>query len=175
NGANGGPAPESLTNAIYARTQTLEQYSLVDCPEIPLNQPGRHAIGSMQVDVIDGVDDYVTLMQKLFDFDSIADLIRNDFPIAFDAMHAVTGPYAKRILEGMLGASTGTVRNGIPLEDFGGGHPDPNLTYAHELADLLLKSDNYRFGAACDGDGDRNMILGTSCFVNPSDSLAILT
>ncbi|KZR68209.1 MULTISPECIES: alpha-D-glucose phosphate-specific phosphoglucomutase [Prochlorococcus] len=175
NGANGGPAAESLTNAIYSRTQTLEKYSLVDCPEIPLNQPGQHAIGSMQVDVIDGVDDYVTLMQKLFDFDSIAALIRNDFPIAFDAMHAVTGPYATRLLEGILGASTGTVRNGIPLEDFGGGHPDPNLTYAHELADLLLKSDNYRFGAACDGDGDRNMVLGTSCFVNPSDSLAILT
>jgi phosphoglucomutase len=129
----------------------------------------------MSVEVIDGVDDYVELMQQLFDFDSIAELIRSDFPLAFDAMHAVTGPYAQRILEGLLGAPAGSVRNASPLEDFGKGHPDPNLTYAHELADLLLKSDDYRFGAACDGDGDRNMILGQRCFVNPSDSLAVLT
>jgi phosphoglucomutase len=129
----------------------------------------------MAVEVVDGVEAYVALMQRLFDFDAIADLLKGDFAVAFDAMHAVTGPYAKRILEGLLGAPAGTVRNGIPLEDFGGGHPDPNLTYAHELAELLLGSDAYRFGAACDGDGDRNMILGTRCFVNPSDSLAVLT
>jgi phosphoglucomutase len=129
----------------------------------------------MQVQVIDGVDDYITLMQGLFDFDQIGDLLRGDFPIAFDAMHAVTGPYAKRLLEGLLGAPAGTVRNGIPLEDFGGGHPDPNLTYAHDLAELLLGGDRYRFGAACDGDGDRNMVIGQRCFVNPSDSLAVLT
>ena len=127
------------------------------------------------MDVIDGVDDYVALMQRLFDFDQIGDLLRGDFPMAFDAMHAVTGPYASRIFEEMLGAPAGTVRNGIPLEDFGGGHPDPNLTYAHDLAELLLGSDAYKFGAACDGDGDRNMVLGTRCFVNPSDSLAVLT
>jgi phosphoglucomutase len=102
-------------------------------------------------------------------------LLKGDFRVAFDAMHAVTGPYGSRLLEGLLGAPAGTVRNGIPLEDFGGGHPDPNLTYAHELAELLLQGNNYDFGAACDGDGDRNMILGRSCFVNPSDSLAVLT
>ena len=114
-------------------------------------------------------------MQQLFDFEAIRALLRSDFAVAFDAMHAVTGPYATAIFEGLLEAPAGTVRNGIPLEDFGGGHPDPNLTYAHELAELLLGSDTYSFGAACDGDGDRNMILGRRCFVNPSDSLAVLT
>jgi phosphoglucomutase len=128
----------------------------------------------MTVEVIDGVDDYVALMQKLFDFDRIASLLKGDFRIAFDALHAVTGPYAIRLFEGLLGAPAGTVRNGTPLEDFGGGHPDPNLTYAHDLAALLLEGNAYDFGAACDGDGDRNMILGRGCFVNPSDSLAVL-
>ncbi len=176
NGANGGPTPESITDAIYAATQTLDGYRICEGGSDPdLSTPGRSSIGDLQVDVIDGVDDYVALMQRLFDFDQIGDLLRGDFPMAFDAMHAVTGPYASRIFEEMLGAPAGTVRNGIPLEDFGGGHPDPNLTYAHELAELLLGSDAYRFGAACDGDGDRNMVLGTRCFVNPSDSLAVLT
>ena len=175
NGANGGPTPASFTDAVFTCTTTLEQYSIVEAAAISLEAPGQHSIGAMQVEVIDGVDDFVALMQQLFDFDRISDLIRSDFPLAFDAMHAVTGPYATRLLEGLLGAPTGSVRNGIPLEDFGGGHPDPNLTYAHELADLLLKGDAYRFGAACDGDGDRNMILGQRCFVNPSDSLAVLT
>ena len=175
NGANGGPTPESLTDAIYACSLTLEGYRISEAAPISLEEPGSHQIGSMQVQVIDGVDDYITLMQGLFDFDQIADVLRGDFPIAFDAMHAVTGPYAKRLLEGLLGAPAGTVRNGIPLEDFGGGHPDPNLTYAHDLADLLLGGDHYRFGAACDGDGDRNMVIGQRCFVNPSDSLAVLT
>jgi len=175
NGANGGPTPESLTDAIYACSLTLEGYRISEAAPINLDRPGSHQIGTMQVQVIDGVDDYITLMQGLFDFDQIADLLRGDFPIAFDAMHAVTGPYAKRLLEGLLGAPAGTVRNGIPLEDFGGGHPDPNLTYAHDLAELLLGGDRYRFGAACDGDGDRNMVIGQRCFVNPSDSLAVLT
>ena len=175
NGANGGPTPESLTDAIYACSLTLEGYRICEAPPVNLDRPGHHQIGTMQVQVIDGVDDYITLMQGLFDFDQIADLLRGDFPIAFDAMHAVTGPYAKRLLEGLLGAPAGTVRNGIPLEDFGGGHPDPNLTYAHDLAELLLGGDRYRFGAACDGDGDRNMVIGQRCFVNPSDSLAVLT
>ena len=175
NGANGGPAPESLTDAIYACSQQLDGYRIWGDVSLALDQPGQQTIGALQVQVIDGVDDYIALMQKLFDFDQISDLLRGDYPIAFDAMHAVTGPYAKRLLEGLLGAPAGSVRNGIPLEDFGGGHPDPNLTYAHELADLLLKGDGYRFGAACDGDGDRNMILGHRCFVNPSDSLAVLT
>jgi len=175
NGANGGPAPESLTDAIYACTQQLDGYRIHDDIALDLNVPGQQSIGKLQLEVIDGVDDYVALMQQLFDFDAIRDLLKSDFPIAFDAMHAVTGPYAKRLLEGLLGAPAGSVRNAEPLEDFGGGHPDPNLTYAHELAELLLGSDSYRFGAACDGDGDRNMILGTRCFVNPSDSLAVLT
>ena len=175
NGANGGPTPESLTDAIYACSLSLEGYRICEAAPISLDNPGDHQIGTMQVQVIDGVDDYITLMQGLFDFDQIADLLRGDFPIAFDAMHAVTGPYAKRLLEGLLGAPAGTVRNGIPLEDFGGGHPDPNLTYAHDLAELLLGGDRYRFGAACDGDGDRNMVIGQRCFVNPSDSLAVLT
>jgi len=175
NGANGGPAPESLTDAIYACSQKLDGYRIWEAAAIDLDQPGELRIGALQVQVIDGVDDYIALMQQLFDFDQIRDLLRGDYPIAFDAMHAVTGPYAKRLLEGLLGAPAGSVRNGTPLEDFGGGHPDPNLTYAHELADLLLKGDGYRFGAACDGDGDRNMILGHHCFVNPSDSLAVLT
>ena len=175
NGANGGPTPASFTDAVYDCSKTLESYSIVDAPAISLQSPGHHTIGEMQVEVIDGVDDFVLLMKQLFDFDSISALIRNDFPLAFDAMHAVTGPYAKTLLEEVLGAPAGSVRNGTPLEDFGGGHPDPNLTYAHELADLLMKGDAYQFGAACDGDGDRNMILGNRCFVNPSDSLAVLT
>ena len=175
NGANGGPTPASFTDAVYDCSKTLEGYSIVDAPAISLQVPGQHTIGAMQVEVIDGVEDFVVLMKQLFDFESISALIRNDFPLAFDAMHAVTGPYAKTLLEEVLGAPAGSVRNGTPLEDFGGGHPDPNLTYAHELADLLMKGDAYQFGAACDGDGDRNMILGKRCFVNPSDSLAVLT
>ena len=175
NGANGGPTPASFTDAVFECTKTLEQYTIVDAAAIAIDTPGSHSIGAMQVEVIDGVDDFVALMQELFDFDRIRELIRSDFPLAFDAMHAVTGPYATRLLEEILGAPAGSVRNGVPLEDFGGGHPDPNLTYAHELADLLLKGDAFRFGAACDGDGDRNMILGQHCFVNPSDSLAVLT
>ncbi|MFL2489816.1 MAG: alpha-D-glucose phosphate-specific phosphoglucomutase [Parasynechococcus sp.] len=175
NGANGGPTPASYTDAVFECTKTLSHYSIVDATPISLKGPGEHSIGAMSVEVIDGVDDFVALMQQLFDFDEIKGLLRNNFPLAFDAMHAVTGPYATRILEGLLGAPAGSVRNGVPLEDFGKGHPDPNLTYAHDLAELLLQGDGYRFGAACDGDGDRNMILGHHCFVNPSDSLAVLT
>ena len=175
NGANGGPTPASFTDAVFECSKTLEQYTIVDAAAIAIDTPGSHSIGAMQVEVIDGVDDFVALMQELFDFDRIRELIRSDFPLAFDAMHAVTGPYATRLLEEILGAPAGSVRNGVPLEDFGCGHPDPNLTYAKDLATLLLDGDDYRFGAACDGDGDRNMILGQRCFVNPSDSLAVLT
>ncbi len=175
NGANGGPAPESVTDAIHGATLSLDGYRILDAEPLQLEAAGTTPIGAMVVEVIDGVDDYVALMQKLFDFDRIATLLKGDFRLAFDAMHAVTGPYATRLFEGLLGAPAGTVRNGIPLEDFGGGHPDPNLTYAHELAELLLQGNTYDFGAACDGDGDRNMILGRHCFVNPSDSLAVLT
>ncbi len=176
NGPNGGPAPESLTNEIFECSKVLDSYKkLVEYQKISLASPGTYLIGSMKVEVIDGIEDYILLMQKLFDFDCISSFIKTDFPFAFDALHAVTGPYAVRIFEDLLGAPKGTVRNGIPLEDFGGCHPDPNLTYAKELADALLEGKNYSFGAACDGDGDRNMILGRGCFVNPSDSLAILT
>jgi phosphoglucomutase len=175
NGANGGPAPESVTDAIHAATLELDGYRILDAEAPSLDTPGQHRLGSMELLVIDGVDNYVALMQQLFDFERIGELLRGDFRLAFDAMHAVTGPYAHRIFEQLLGAPAGTVRNGVPLEDFGGGHPDPNLTYAHELAELLLQGDRFDFGAACDGDGDRNMILGRGCFVNPSDSLAVLT
>jgi phosphoglucomutase len=175
NGANGGPAPESLTDAVYATTKGLDGYRIVDAAPLNLDTPGEQRLGELVVEVVDGVADYVALVQKLFDFERIRALLQSDFRVAFDAMHAVTGPYATRLLEELLGAPAGTVRNGIPLEDFGGGHPDPNLTYAHELAELLLEGTDYAFGAACDGDGDRNMILGRACFVNPSDSLAVLT
>ena len=175
NGANSGPAPESLTNAIYACSQQLDGYRIAAGKPLPIDAPAEHQIGELSVEVIDGVDNYLQLMQQLFDFDLISDLLKGSWPMAFDAMHAVTGPYAVKLFEQLLGAPSGTVRNGGCLEDFGGGHPDPNLTYAKDLAALLLDGDNYRFGAACDGDGDRNMILGQRCFVNPSDSLAVLT
>jgi phosphoglucomutase len=175
NGANGGPTPESITDAIYQATLGLESYRILESEPLSLDQPGTARLGAMTVEVIDPVDDYGTLMQRLFDFDRLSALLKGNFRFAFDAMHAVTGPYASRLFEGQLEALAGTVRNGAPLEDFGGGHPDPNLTYAHDLAALLLEGDGYDFGAACDGDGDRNMILGRRCFVNPSDSLAVLT
>ena len=175
NVANGGPAPESLSEAVYQQTLALGDYRIAQAPGVALDQPGEHRLGSMAVEVINGVDGYVALMQELFDFDLLRSFVRQDFPIVFDALHAVTGPYGRRIFEELLGAPAGTVRNGEPLEDFGGGHPDPNLTYARSLADLLLQGDAFRFGAACDGDGDRNMILGHRCFVNPSDSLAVIT
>ncbi len=175
NGANGGPAPESLTNEIYRYTKKLKEYKLLDVPDISITAKGKHFLSQMCVEVIDGVDDYIHLMQKLFDFESIKQLINDDFPVIFDAMNAVTGPYAHYLLEKLLEAPTGTVLNGSPLEDFGGIHPDPNLTYASDLAELLLEKKQYSFGAACDGDGDRNMILGKDCFVNPSDSLAVIT
>ncbi|KGG13305.1 MULTISPECIES: alpha-D-glucose phosphate-specific phosphoglucomutase [Prochlorococcus] len=174
NGSNGGPAPEYLTNNIYECTKIIDSYKIISHEEILLSSPGKYAINSMVIEVIDGVDGYINLLSSIFDFEKIRSLLRGDFTIAFDALNAVTGPYAKRLLEEILGAPSGTVRNGIPLEDFGGCHPDPNLTYAKELADLLLLGTDYSFGAACDGDGDRNMILGRGCFVNPSDSLAVL-
>ncbi len=174
NGPNGGPASESLTDEIYSCTKNLDEYKILESQNIRIDSIGKYFISSMTVEVIDGVEDYIHLLQNIFDFDQIRSLLNNNFPIAFDALNAVTGPYAKRLFEDLLGASKGTVRNGKPLEDFGGCHPDPNLTYAKELADLLLLGEAYAFGAACDGDGDRNMILGKGCFVNPSDSLAVL-
>jgi len=175
NGPNGGPAAESLTDAIYAKTTKLDHYLTLTNESIPLDNPGTYSIFNTTIEVINGIDAYVELMQKIFDLDQIRDFLSNDFLMAFDALNAVTGPYAIRLFEGLLGTPSGTVRNGVPLEDFGGCHPDPNLTYAKDIASLLLEGQDYAFGAACDGDGDRNMILGRKCFVNPSDSLALLT
>ncbi|MCS7225895.1 MAG: alpha-D-glucose phosphate-specific phosphoglucomutase [Gloeomargarita sp. SKYB31] len=176
NTSNGGPAPEKVTNQIYEYTQKIEAYCILEANDINLDRLGPTRLGDMQVEIIDPVDDYAQLMQQLFDFDRLRELLTNgQFRMRFDAMNAVTGPYAQRILEEMLGAPAGTVIRGTPLEDFGGGHPDPNLVYARELVDLMFKEDGPDFGAASDGDGDRNMILGRQCFVSPSDSLALLT
>jgi len=176
NMANGGPATEQVTDAIYARTMTIQVYRILDAGDVSLDETGTTQLGDMRVEVIDPVADYAELMESLFDFDAVAALIqRTDFRMRFDAMHAVTGPYARVILEDRLGAPAGTVMNGIPLEDFGGGHPDPNLTYARALVDIMNAEHAPDFGAASDGDGDRNMILGRRFFVTPSDSLAILT
>jgi len=176
NTSNGGPAPEKVTTAIYEYTQRIQSYQILEAGDIDLNKLGVTQLGTMQVEVIDSVADYAQLMQGLFDFDRLRELLTNgQFRLCFDAMHAVTGPYAKRILEQMLGAPAGTVIHGVPLEDFGGGHPDPNLVYAHELVGICFQDTGPDFGAASDGDGDRNMILGRNFFVSPSDSLALLT
>ncbi len=172
---NGGPAPEGVTEAIFRRTLEIDSYRTVDNADLDLDQIGSSQLGSMQVDVIDPVDDYAALMRNLFDFGAIHQLFNSGlFRMRFDAMHAITGPYAKRILEQDLGAEPGTVINAEPLPDFGGGHPDPNLVHAHELVALTEGSNGADFGAASDGDGDRNMILGKDFFVTPSDSLAVL-
>jgi phosphoglucomutase len=174
---NGGPAPEKLTEAIYARSCELNQYRILEAEDLDLDQIGEQMLGDMLVEVIDPVADYADLMSNLFDFNRIKALFDSGmFSMVFDAMHAITGPYAHEILENQLGAPTGTVINGKPLEDFGGGHPDPNLAHAKELVERLYQTgpDAPSFGAASDGDGDRNMILGRRFFVTPSDSLAIL-
>jgi phosphoglucomutase len=174
NTGNGGPAPEKITDAIFARSRELASYRIVDAAPVALDQTGVHVLGDMRVEVIDPVADYADLMESLFDFAAIRELIAGGFELCFDAMHAVTGPYAKEIIERRLGAPAGSVMNGVPLEDFGGGHPDPNLTYAHELVEIIYDVDAPDFGAASDGDGDRNMILGRGFFVTPSDSLAVI-
>ncbi len=173
---NGGPAPEKVTEAIYARSKEISGYRILEAPDVDLDRLGTVALGDLTVEVIDSVTDYAQLMESIFDFDRIAALVRQpEFRFCIDSMHAVTGPYARAIFEGKLGAPAGTVIHGTPLEDFGGGHPDPNLTYAHDLVDILYGDNAPDFGAASDGDGDRNMILGRRFFVTPSDSLAILT
>ena len=172
--ANGGPAPEKITEAIFAASKKITQYCIVDAPDVVLDRPGDYRIGDMIVSVIDPVADYAELMESLFNFAAIRALLNSGFRVKFDAMHAVTGPYAREIFVHRLGASADSVMNAIPLADFGGGHPDPNLTYAHELVEIVYGNDAPDFGAASDGDGDRNMILGKRFFVNPSDSLAIL-
>ena len=172
--SNGGPAPEKITDAIYASSRTIGRYLTLDAPDVDLDRDGETQIGGAVVRIIDPVADYAALMESLFDFEAIRAMIRSGFRIAFDAMSAVTGPYAIDILERRLGAPAGTVRNGIPLPDFGGHHPDPNLVHARELYDTMMAPDAPDFGAASDGDGDRNLIIGKGIFVTPSDSLAML-
>lgn len=174
NSANGGPAPEKITDAIQARTLELSEYKIFDGDAPALDQLGEFSLGEMQIEIIDSVKIYADLMEHLFDFHKIKLMFDAGFQMRMDSMHAVTGPYAEEILEHRLGAQHGTVINGKPLEDFGGGHPDPNLVYAHELKDLLYGDGPFAFGAASDGDGDRNMILGRKFFVTPSDSLAVM-
>ena len=175
NTENGGPAPESITNQIFQCSQSLKSYKISNIKIPDLDKFGVFSFGETSLEIIDGLKDYSDLMENIFDLDQISDFLKNDFSLIFDAMNAVTGPYAKNIFVDKMGLVDDCVMNGTPLEDFGGLHPDPNLTYASKLADLLLVQKAYSFGAACDGDGDRNMILGQGCFVNPSDSLAIIT
>jgi len=174
NVANGGPAPESFTNAVADRAAILDAYRIADLPPFDLDTVGTTTHGAFTLEIVDPVTAYASLMESLFDFDAIRALFAGGFRMRFDAMHAITGPYATEILEHRLGADTGTVINKIPLPDFGGGHPDPNLTYAHDLVEELFGDAAPDFGAASDGDGDRNMILGRQFFVTPSDSLAVL-
>jgi len=171
---NGGPAPEKVTEAMYAKSRQISEYRIMDAPDVALDVIGETSLGGMKVQVIDPVADYSDLMASLFDFSAIRSLLSSGFRIKFDAMHAVTGPYAHEILEHRLKAPAGSVMNAVPLPDFGNGHPDPNLTYAHELVEIVYGADAPDFGAASDGDGDRNMILGQRFFVTPSDSLAVL-
>ncbi|WP_340160363.1 alpha-D-glucose phosphate-specific phosphoglucomutase [uncultured Hoeflea sp.] len=172
--SNGGPAPEKITEAIYARSQVIDQYKIADFGDVDLDQIGVFEAGGMTIEVVDPVADYAELMETLFDFDAMRSLIKDGFKVAFDAMHAVTGPYASEILVRRLGVDEASVFNATPLEDFGGHHPDPNLVHAKALYDLMMGSDAPDFGAASDGDGDRNLIIGKGMFVTPSDSLAML-
>ncbi len=175
NTSNGGPAAESITNQIFQCSQLLKTYKICNIKIPDLNKLGIFSFGETALEIIDGLKDYSDLMETIFDLDQIGDFLKKDFSLIFDAMNAVTGPYAKNIFIEKMGLADNCVMNGQPLEDFGGLHPDPNLTYASKLADMLLVKKAYSFGAACDGDGDRNMILGRGCFVNPSDSLAVIT
>jgi phosphoglucomutase len=175
NVGNGGPAPERITDAIFARTRVITHFSISGSPDVDIDVIGEVPLdNNMILEVVDPVEDYVTLMETLFDFEGIRLMIADGFRLSFDAMHAVTGPYARAILEGRLGAPAGTVVNGLPLEDFGGQHPDPNLVHAKELYDRMMDATAPHFGAASDGDGDRNLIIGRHIFVTPSDSLAVL-
>ncbi|MGV3549435.1 alpha-D-glucose phosphate-specific phosphoglucomutase [Rhizobium sp.] len=175
NASNGGPAPEKITDAIFDRSKVIDKYLISDAADVDLDMPGIKKVENMEVDVIDSVTDYAELMETLFDFPAIRAKIEGGFRVVFDAMSAVTGPYAKEILENRLGAPKGSVLNFIPLPDFGGHHPDPNLVHAKDLYDLMMSGDAAPdFGAASDGDGDRNLIIGKGIFVTPSDSVAML-
>jgi phosphoglucomutase len=171
---NGGPAPEKITEAIFEKSKTIQNYKIIDAQDVSIDVIGETDLAGMKVQVIDAVADYAELMESLFDFNAIKDLLASAFRMKFDAMHAVTGPYAQEIFINRLGAPADSLMNCVPLPDFGGGHPDPNLTYAHELVDILYGENAPDFGAASDGDGDRNMILGKGFFVTPSDSLALI-
>ncbi|MFM2391787.1 MAG: hypothetical protein RLZZ437_3342 [Pseudomonadota bacterium] len=171
---NGGPAPESVTEAMYARTQTITAYQMMDAPDVDLGTIGPQMMGDMIVDVVDAVADYAALMESLFDFPAIRAMFAGGFRMRMDSMCAVTGPYAIEILENRLGAAPGTCVNATPLPDFGGMHPDPNPTWAKALMDEMFSDAAPDFGAASDGDGDRNMVVGRGIYVSPSDSLAIL-
>ncbi|TGQ83197.1 alpha-D-glucose phosphate-specific phosphoglucomutase [Mesorhizobium sp. M8A.F.Ca.ET.207.01.1.1] len=174
NAGNGGPAPEKLTDAIFAKTKAISSFKIADIDPIDIDTVGTVKAGGMTVEIIDPVTDYAELMESLFDFDALRKLFKSGFRMRFDAMHAVTGPYAKEILEHRLGAPNGTCRNFKPLPDFGGHHPDPNLVHAKHLYDEMMGPDAPDFGAASDGDGDRNLIIGKGIFVTPSDSVAML-
>lgn len=171
---NGGPATEAITSAIHAASETIDHYLTLKTSDIDLSRLGETRLGAMVVEVVDPVADYAALMENLFDFAAIRDLLQDGFRLRFDAMHAITGPYAVEILERRLGAAPRSVVNATPLPDFGGGHPDPNPVWARDLIEVMHAADAPDFGAASDGDGDRNMIVGRGCYVTPSDSLAVL-
>jgi phosphoglucomutase len=174
NMSNGGPAPEGVTEAMYKRTTEITEYKVLEAQDVDMGRIGRHDLGGMIVDVVDPVSDYAALMETLFDFPAIRAMFAEGFRMRMDSMCAVTGPYAVEILENRLGAARGTVVNGTPLPDFGGMHPDPNPTWAKALMDEMFGSAAPDFGAASDGDGDRNMVVGRGVYVSPSDSLAVL-
>lgn len=174
NMANGGPAPEAVTEAMFARTKVIDAYHIVEAQDVDISTVGETALAGMQISVVDPVADYADLMETLFDFAAIKAMFAAGFRIQMDSMCAITGPYAKEILENRLGAAKGSVVHGTPLPDFGGMHPDPNPTWAHELMATMNGADAPDFGAASDGDGDRNMIVGPGVYVSPSDSLAVL-
>lgn len=174
NAENGGPAPEKLTDAIFAKSKAISEYRIADITKIDIDTIATVDAAGMTVEVIDPVKDYAELMEELFDFDALRKLFKSGFRMAFDSMHAVTGPYGVEILENRLGAADGTCRNFHPLPDFGGHHPDPNLVHAKVLYDDVMSVSGPDFGAASDGDGDRNMVVGKGIFVTPSDSLAII-
>ncbi|KAF4610936.1 hypothetical protein D9613_007007 [Agrocybe pediades] len=176
NVSNGGPAPENVTNQIYEKTKTIKSYKVLEAPPVDLSKIGEFTYGPTKVSIIDSVADYVSLLESIFDFPLIKKFLhdhKSDFRVLFDGLHGVTGPYARALLVGSFGLSEDSLQNCTPLPDFGGGHPDPNLTYAHTLVEVVEKK-GIEFGAASDGDGDRNMIYGKGAFVTPSDSVAII-
>ncbi|MBD3785867.1 MAG: alpha-D-glucose phosphate-specific phosphoglucomutase [Sphingomonadales bacterium] len=174
NMANGGPAPEAVTEAIFARTKVITEYAKLEAPDVNLTMPGESRLGAMVVEVVDPVADYADMMEEIFDFNALRGLFHTGFTMRMDSMCAITGPYAVEIFENRLGAPRGTVAHEVPLPDFGGMHPDPNPTWAHALMAEMMAEDGPDFGAASDGDGDRNMILGRGTYVSPSDSLAVI-